>query len=186
MGLTYFKRYRMEVDVSQWQSEGAKLPEGFRLVAWDAALLGAHADVKYECFCVELDAIVFPCLGNREGCHRLMREITNREGFLAAATWLIEYRGETSRTATYCGTVQGVRDSAGEGGIQNLGITPRFRGQGLGTVLMDAALGGFRKVGVQRVHLEVTAQNTGAVRLYQRLGFRRTKTVYKAADVAYA
>jgi ribosomal protein S18 acetylase RimI-like enzyme len=45
---------------------------------------------------------------------------------------------------------------------------------------------GFRDAGIRRVYLEVTAQNTGAVRLYQRLGFRLIKTVYKAADVAYA
>jgi ribosomal protein S18 acetylase RimI-like enzyme len=32
--------------------------------------------------------------------------------------------------------------------------------------------------------LEVTAQNDGAIRLYRRLGFRRTKTIYKAVQDA--
>jgi ribosomal protein S18 acetylase RimI-like enzyme len=32
--------------------------------------------------------------------------------------------------------------------------------------------------------LEVTSQNVGAVRLYQRLGFRKVRTVYKAVQVA--
>jgi len=44
---------------------------------------------------------------------------------------------------------------------------------------------GFREKGIARVYLEVTAQNVGAVRLYQRLGFRRTRTVYKAADSSH-
>jgi ribosomal protein S18 acetylase RimI-like enzyme len=37
-------------------------------------------------------------------------------------------------------------------------------------------------VGVTRVALEVTAVNDSAVRLYQRIGFRSMKTVYKAIE----
>ena len=47
-----------------------------------------------------------------------------------------------------------------------------------------AALHGFRRAGVGRVFLEVTAQNDAAIRLYHGLGFRRRKTVYKAVDTA--
>jgi ribosomal protein S18 acetylase RimI-like enzyme len=36
------------------------------------------------------------------------------------------------------------------------------------------------------VYLEVTAQNDGAVKLYNRLGFRRTKTLFKAVELAYS
>lgn len=186
MGLTYFKRYRMELDLRLPLFEPSPLPEGYRLVAWDEALLAIHGEVKYECFCLEMDAMVFPCLGEREGCYRLMREIAHREGFVAGATWLLELRRDAGRSVEYCGTVQGVRDYQGNGGIQNLGITPAHRGRGLGTALLHAALCGFRADGSRRASLEVTAQNLGAVRLYQRLGFRRVKTVYKAADVAYA
>jgi ribosomal protein S18 acetylase RimI-like enzyme len=31
----------------------------------------------------------------------------------------------------------------------------------------------------------VTASNIGAIKLYQRLGFARARTVYKAVEVAY-
>lgn len=186
MGLTYFKRYRMEFDLRQPLFTSPPLPAGYHLLSWQDSLIQAHATVKYECFCLELDALVFPCLGEREGCLRLMREIANREGFLSRATWLLEYRDDARSQREYCGTVQGVRDGSGNGAIQNLGITPAHRGQGLGTTLLHAAMTGFDRSGIRRVFLEVTAQNTGAVRLYQRLGFRRTKTVYKAADVAYA
>jgi hypothetical protein len=41
-------------------------------------------------------------------------------------------------------------------------------------------------MGLARVYLEVTAQNDGAVRLYKRLGFRRTKTLFKAVELAYS
>jgi ribosomal protein S18 acetylase RimI-like enzyme len=72
------------------------------------------------------------------------------------------------------------------GAIQNIGVTPKHRGLGLGTVLLWHALAGFRQAGIERVFLEVTAQNSGACRLYERLGFRRIKIVYKASDVAYS
>jgi ribosomal protein S18 acetylase RimI-like enzyme len=115
-----------------------------------------------------------------------MKEIISRDGFVSEATWLLTYETGRRRLIEYCGTVQGVRDATDYGAIQNLGVTPSHRDRGLGRNLLHAALSGFRRAGLRRVFLEVTAQNRGAVQLYLRLGFLRTKTVYKAADVAYA
>jgi ribosomal protein S18 acetylase RimI-like enzyme len=50
----------------------------------------------------------------------------------------------------------------------------------VGEALVLQALYGFRRAGLGRAQLEVTARNEGAQRLYRRLGFRRTKTLYKA------
>ncbi len=89
MGLTYFKRFRMEIDLSGRQFSPPDLPVGYRLLAWDDALLEAHAEAKYHSFRSEIDANVFPCLGDWAGCHRLMHEICAKQGFLPAATWLV-------------------------------------------------------------------------------------------------
>jgi hypothetical protein len=86
----------------------------------------------------------------------------------------------------YCGTVQGVVDRSGMGAIQNLGVVPHYRGLGLGTSLMQMALQGFQNAGLRQAFLEVTAQNSSAVQLYKRLGFARSRTVYKVSEVAYA
>ncbi len=184
MGMTYFRRFRMELNLRSPIFTPPPLPPEYQLVEWSSGLVDAHAEAKYHSFCYEIDANVFPCLGEREGCLRLMREIAKREGFLDAATWLLVCNHGPD-DLEYCGTVQGVRD-ADFGAIQNLGITLSHRGRGLGTHLLHRALRGFREAGLNKAYLEVTAQNTGAVRLYHRLGFRRAKTVYKAADVAYA
>lgn len=185
MSLTYFKRYRMEIDLSNGPVARPRLPQCFRLIPWRTALLETHAEAKYLSFRYELDANVFPCLGEYDGCLRLMREIAGREGFLPEATWLVAHdRPLTS--AVYCGTIQGVRDRAGYGAIQNLGILPEFRDQGLGSALMLRALAGFQAAGLQKAYLEVTAQNEGAIRLYRRLGFYKARTVYKAVEVAYS
>jgi hypothetical protein len=139
MGLTYFKRFRMEIDVATAKLPSFAPPPGYLLIPWKESLLEAHAEAKYQSFCLELDANVFPCLGELDGCRKLMREIASRDGFVSEATWLLGYRPEHHAAVEYCGTVQGVRDSNGFGAIQNLGITPPHRGQGLGTILMYAA-----------------------------------------------
>jgi ribosomal protein S18 acetylase RimI-like enzyme len=184
MGLTYFKRFRMELDLRGRDFSAVQFPDECSPVPWDNSLLEAHAEVKYHSFRSEIDSNVFPCLGEYSGCVRLMEEIAAKPGFLPGATWLaVSFNNEVS---TFCGTVQGVIDRNGMGSIQNLGIVPQQRGRGLGTALMMKALAGFQQAGLRRAFLEVTAQNSGAVRLYKRLGFARARTVYKVSEVAYA
>lgn len=182
MGGSYFKRFRMEVDLAPARPE-ARLPPGYRMVCWNEAVLDAHARTKHRAFRDEIDALVFPCLGDLDGCRRLMREIRAKPGFLPEATWLVAH-GTTPESLQWCGTIQGIAERGGTGMVQNIGVVPGHRGRGLGRCLIEFALAGFRDYGLWRGALEVTAENTGAVRLYQRLGFRRTKTVYKVVDHA--
>ena len=98
----------------------------FVWVPWDESLLDQHAEVKYRSFLGEIDAYVFPCLGDRYGCRRLMSEIRRKPGFLPGATWLI------ACPEGYVGTVQGVMDQGSIGAIQNVGVIPSYRGLGLG------------------------------------------------------
>ena len=173
----------MELDLQGRDLPLAEPPAGYRLAAWDRGLLEAHAEAKFQSFRAEIDSNVFPCLGDSGGCLRLMTEISQKDGFLPEATWLALYQGRGMRSPEYCGTIQGIHDRSGFGAIQNLGITPEHRNQGLGSVLMFRALDGFRRAGLRRVFLEVTARNEGAIRLYRRMGFARIRTVYKAVEV---
>ncbi len=175
----YFKRFKMELDLYD-PPLAPELPEGHYWVAWDEALIDVHADVMFGSFHEEIDATVFPSLGDRHGCHLLMHEIRRKAGFLPEATWLI------GSAAGYCGSVQGVRERGALGAIQNLGVLPAYRGRGLGKALLLQAVHGFRRAGLGRAFLEVTAQNDGAVQLYHRAGFRRRKTLYKAVERAQA
>jgi GNAT superfamily N-acetyltransferase len=186
MSVSYFKRYRMEVDLRGRLLSRIEVPSGYCLLAWHPDRLVDHAEAKYLSFRHEIDADVFSCLGDQIGCHRLMEEISDKEGFLPEATWLAAYVGAGVTNVEYCGTIQGVRVSNRLGGIQNIGITPEHRRRGVGTALIQAALAGFQQVGLPRVYLEVTARNDAAVRLYKQLGFHRTKTLYKAVEFAYS
>jgi len=184
VGLTYFKRYRMELDLTEPLFTAPPLPPDYEMVSWSDDLSREHAQAKYQSFHCELDANVFPCLGRRDGCVRLMREIARRTTFVPEATWLLRHRPPGERPVAV-GTVQGLRIE-GWGALQNLGVTAPHRGHGLGTVLMAYAANGFRRAGLSKMHLEVTTDNTAAVRLYRRMGFRQARTVFKAADVSHA
>ena len=183
MGLTYFKRFRMEYDLSRAIPESVPVPTGYELAPFSSDLIREHATAKYQSFRLELDANVFPCLGRRDGCLRLMREIVSRAGFIPDATWLCRYRDPESGRLQPIGTIQGLQVE-GWGAVQNLGIDPAHRGRGLGSLLLARAAQGFRLAGLRKMHLEVTTDNTAAIRLYERLGFKRAQVVFKAAEVA--
>lgn len=185
MAVTYFKRYRMETRLTSSRSRSLVPPE-FRLVPWSMKMVGDHAEVKWRSFRDAIDAHVFPCLGELDGCRELMIELAGRKDFVPEATWLIWRDAGRFRAPQPVGTIQGLFASRREGAIQNIGVHPEYRGLGLGSALINASLSGFRQVGCHRAHLEVTVENSSAIRLYERLGFQRTETVYKIADVEYA
>lgn len=188
MAVTYIKRYRMELRLDRVPSDvRAAEKVGFEIQPWAPRQLNQHADVKWASFRDEIDAHVFPCLGEREGCRRLMREISNRHDFVPQATWLACSTDKPiSSTPVAIGTIQGLQVSQREGAIQNLGVHPNYRDMGVGRALLLAALDGFVQVGCRYVHLEVTVQNTAAVRLYERFGFNRVETLFKVSEIQFA
>jgi ribosomal protein S18 acetylase RimI-like enzyme len=56
--------------------------------------------------------------------------------------------------------------------IDQMGVTPTRRGQGVGSLLMDRALEIGRNLGANTVSLGVAAFNEDARRFYERYGFR--------------
>jgi len=170
----WYKRWQMELSpLPQFAEPGLAL--GFRWVAWSPELFGSLVETKFRSFVGELDAVVFPStLGTREGCRGLLQAIVQHREFCPQATWLI------ARGNDWCGTVQGLVGGNRCGAIQNLGVTAKYRGFGLGTALLHRALCGFRRCGMRRAFLEVTADNAAAVALYRKWGFRCRGTVYKA------
>ena len=153
------------------------LPGGFHFLPWDPVDLDRHAEVKVQSFRDEIDSRVFPCLGEFTGCRKLMNEITRQRSFRPETTWLIAGPGGD------VGTIQGLAHSRLLGAIQNVGVVPECRGLGLGRSLVLKNLAGFRDAGLDRVYLEVTAENVPAVSLYDSLGFRLVRTMYKAVKV---
>ena len=58
------------------------------------------------------------------------------------------------------------------GRIYSLAVRPEARGQKVGQRLLEAMVEALADRGVSRVYLEVKAENAGAIRLYERAGFK--------------
>ncbi|MGD8737230.1 MAG: GNAT family N-acetyltransferase [Anaerolineae bacterium] len=64
-----------------------------------------------------------------------------------------------------------------EGYVDTLAVLREYRQQGLGTSLLVQSLHALRDAGMEAAHLHADAENlTGAMRLYERVGFRVRKT----------
>ncbi len=188
MAVTYYKRFRMEIDLTQVPLDEPSVPEGYEWVAWQPALLERHALAKFESFRSEIDSDIFPCLGEPSGCRALMSEIVQRATFVPGATWLVSCHVASNQWED-CGTIQGLVQAGQWGAVQNVGVAPEHRSRGLGRALILNSLAGFKAADVPRVYLEVTAGNLAAVQLYRSIGFRLARTTYKAVDrptAAYA
>lgn len=74
---------------------------------------------------------------------------------------------------------------AGEAEILNLAVKAAHRRKGVGRALVRQLLEGWERQGIHRVFLEVRESNSGAIKLYQSLGFRehgRRKSYYSSPD----
>ena len=71
--------------------------------------------------------------------------------------------------------------------IKGLAVDPGRQGEGIGTLLLDAAVARARATGRRRLLLRVLSTNVGARRLYQRQGFTVEGTYHEAflIDGAY-
>jgi ribosomal protein S18 acetylase RimI-like enzyme len=168
----------MEIDLAKSPVPPPVLPDGYVWGEWDEADVERHAITKHRSFRDEVDSDVFPSLGEYFGCLRLMNEISQQDSFLGPATWLIVHRGGSGMPED-CGTIQGLGPTDSIGSIQNVGVVPEHRGLGLGRALVLKSLQGFALARRSRIVLEVTAGNRAAVGLYQSVGFRIARTMYR-------
>ncbi|MDO8916195.1 MAG: GNAT family N-acetyltransferase [Coriobacteriia bacterium] len=70
--------------------------------------------------------------------------------------------------------------------VEVLAVAAGSRGRGVGSALLDAAADGARQEGAKRLILEVVDTNGRAKELYERAGFRATRTVRSGALTAGA
>ncbi len=182
MAARLYKRLRMQLDMRHRSMQYPPLPAGYRWQPWRTLTLERHAQVKWRSFRDDLDGNVFRCLSQSDGCLSLMREIAAQRTFCSEATWLLVYQPEPDWPPADVGTIQGILRSGGVGAIQNVGVVPEHRGQGLGRALVLQAIDGFLKNGMGTTALEVTAENVVAVALYESLGFKVREVLYRNGE----
>lgn len=62
--------------------------------------------------------------------------------------------------------------------IMKIAVHPDHRGKGIATKLIEAALDKFKKMKFTEVELHVEIVKTGAIKLYEKFGFKVMKVVY--------
>jgi ribosomal protein S18 acetylase RimI-like enzyme len=86
-----------------------------------------------------------------------------------SATWIAD---DGERMCGF-GLVEWERERAGVVAyVQTLEVLPDMRGQGLGAELLRRMEGSARAAGAETIRLHVDEANAGAVRVYQRQGFK--------------
>ena len=154
------------------------LQPGFWFADWSNALIEPHADVLHRSFRDDSDGAVFTTFREYGLCRLLIETIAESHLFLPDATLLIA-AGNPDGIFEYVANIQGLKLSDDIGAIQNVAVLPEYRRQGLAKNLVLRALQGFQHAGIQRVSLEVTAENLPAVKLYEQIGFTTFNTYFK-------
>ncbi|MFE1364586.1 GNAT family N-acetyltransferase [Streptomyces anulatus] len=102
---------------------------------------------------------------------RYRAEITDPRTAFAGDVVLVALLGGA---AAGCLVVTSQADGQSE--IKRLWTDPEFRGRGIASALLDAALAHAAENGVATVRLSVWEWRTGAIALYERLGFTVTRS----------
>ena len=74
-----------------------------------------------------------------------------------------------------CGIVLSSHVASDVGHVTQICVSNEWKGRGVGYELMRSAMLALSDGRCERVSLTVTASNTGAIQLYQRMGFRSTR-----------
>ena len=71
----------------------------------------------------------------------------------------------------WCDIFPHERESFAHVGRLGMGLLPQFRDQGLGRRLAEKTILQAKRIGLERIELDVYASNKAAIGLYQSLGF---------------
>jgi mycothiol synthase len=160
--------YRMRRDLSQPIPE-VPLPPGLRLEPWRQDLDDMARMASNEAFQDHWGA-----LPTSPETWRLW--FTGHAYFRPALSFMVLTDQDPNPVAGF--TVNQIKESANqlsglqEGWIQDLGVRRPWRKQGVASALLCASMRAFRQARLDYAGLGVDAENTtGAVRLYERLGF---------------
>jgi ribosomal protein S18 acetylase RimI-like enzyme len=133
----------------------------------DGALLIADA---YE---GHIDSTINDQYRTIAGAKRFLSNIVQYPGcgtFFQPASWVADHR-----VGPMCGLSLASLVAPDIGHITQICVSPQVKGRGVGYELLRRSLGSLARQGCDRASLTVTAANTEAVQLYQRVGFRAVR-----------
>ncbi len=155
----------------QVDSPPARLPSDFLMVPWESGHDREAAQLLYHSYRGHVDAEINDQYSSAEGAARLVETILHHRGcgeHVPRASQVAVHRPTGKLAALLALTA--VRSSTAH--IPQVAVASEFQGRGLGSAMMQQAFQALARLGYREVSLTVTDANAGAVRLYERLGFR--------------
>lgn len=126
------------------------------------------ANLFSECFKDSGDRDASQIASNTEKTKQFLQHLREREGEQHDPDgWIAAQIGDR-----FVGFAIAVRDG-NDGLIAEVGVTPQFRRQGIGTFLTLKALQRLKELGFKQAFLGVDVQNVAAISLYEKLGFKK-------------
>jgi ribosomal protein S18 acetylase RimI-like enzyme len=156
------------------QRAAASLDE-FWITPCDEKYAREAAELLFGAYHNHVDAAINDQYSSLAGATRLLDNILHYQGcgeFLAQVSKVAIHR--ITRKLAGVLTVTAVRSDTAH--IPQIAIARTLQGIGLGTALLESAFNDLVRAGYQRVSLTVTDANPGALRLYERLGFKTFRT----------
>ena len=154
------------------QAKGASRPPGnFAFLPWDRRYDREAAQLLHHVYQNHIDAVVNSQYCTIAGTTRLVESIVRHRGcgdYLQQAS-IAAIHVSTGKLAGILG-LTAVRP--GTAHIPQIAVAASYQGIGLGSAMLRAAFEKLAREGFTEVSLTVTTLNSGAVRLYERMGFR--------------
>ena len=111
-------------------------------------------------------------------CPNTVKEITARVRLERTDPEGIIFVLDDELPVAYCWTSRAKNEFGSIGYISMAGARPEYRGKGIGTAAVAAGMDYLESRAVDRIELEVSAENVAARDLYVNLGFARTKETF--------
>jgi RimJ/RimL family protein N-acetyltransferase len=80
---------------------------------------------------------------------------------------------DNGRVVGWCDIIRNTRAAKLHCGLLGMGLLPEYRGKGIGTRLLTEILKQAAARGLHRVELEVFEENSAAIALYNKAGFKK-------------
>ena len=175
-GFEAYKRRFMAVPLLPWAGDEAPpVPAGFNLVPWERKHDRQAAELLFATYRNHTDGLINDQYCSPAGAERLIENIVQHRGSG-------EHLPQGSQVAIHLSSgklagilaLTSVRPKTAH--IPQVAIAREFQGCGLGSAMIKASFHALLARKFEEVTLTVTESNSGAVRLYERMGFRTFRT----------
>jgi ribosomal protein S18 acetylase RimI-like enzyme len=174
-GFRLHTRKFMLLDLRKTAQQTPSIDSGLKVDRWNDRFFDPCAKLIYLAYANHIDGEINDQYRSRHGALKFLKNIIHLPGcgqFLTNASFVLRHPGSDELV----GAVLTSEVSAGVGHTTQICVQPGFQGHGLGRALMHASQEALRDMHYKELSLTVTAENRGAVQLYEKLGFATIKS----------